>query len=345
MGLSGRISGRISGGVDEALLRVARGRRATPDAFVDRLHRLGLVADAYRGMDFRPGRAIDPAVLRVTSLRAGRLLDVQWSSEYAPWNDDVAEKYLAVGENHTAAARLYAHNDPRPVVVLVHGYMAGQWKNEARIWPVERLYKRGFDVAMFVQPFHAVRADPGRQRRPRFPSADPRFTNEGFRQVVGDLADFVGWLRARGHPAVGLMGMSLGGHTASLAATVMPVDFLVPVIPLASLAEYAADRRMLGAGAEAEALKEAVRQAHLAVNPLDRRPLIQPEHTLVVGAEGDRITPIHHAQKLAAHFGAPLLTWPGGHLLQIGRKAAYADVIDYLAALTGVGAPARSGAG
>ena len=311
------------------------GRRGRVRTFDERMQHLRAIADDYGAMDFRLGRAIDPAVKRVGSLKGGRLLDLTWDSDYEPWGADVAEKYLGVVENRTAAARLYAHNDPRPVVILVHGYMAGHWNSEHRLWPVERLYQRGFDVAMFVQPFHAVRADPTRKRRPRFPSGDPRMTNEGFRQSVGDLSDLVAWLRGTGHAAVGLMGMSLGGHTSALAATLFELDFMVPVIPLASLADYAHDRRILGRGEQAAVLREAVRRAHFAVNPLDKRPLIAPERTLVVGAEGDRVTPIHHAQKLSAHFGAPLLTWPGGHLLQIGRKAAYDDVIDYLAALAG----------
>lgn len=332
-----RIAATISAGVDEAVLRLVRGRRPAPDDFQARMDRLGAVAATYAEMDYRLARAITPQMRRVASLRGGRLLELTWASDYQPWDLEIAGRYTLVEENHTVAARLYAHPEPRPVVVLVHGYMAGHWRTEASIWPVGRLFQRGFDVALFVLPFHAVRADPERRRRPRFPSADPRFTNEGFRQAIGDLSDFVAWLRSRGHRQIGVMGMSLGGHTAALAATLLPLDFLVPVIPLASLADYAADRGLLGHGEEADALREAARRAHRAVNPLDRPPLVAPGRSLVVAAEGDRITPLHHAQKLAAHFGAPMLTWPGGHLLQWGRRAAYDEVIAWLAGVTDVG--------
>ena len=40
----------------------------------------------------------------------------------------------------------------------------------------------------------------------------------------------------------------------------------------------------------------------------------------------DRITPVAHARKLAAHFGSPLVSWHGGHLLQLGRNAAFRRV-------------------
>jgi pimeloyl-ACP methyl ester carboxylesterase len=43
----------------------------------------------------------------------------------------------------------------------------------------------------------------------------------------------------------------------------------------------------------------------------------------VLGAEGDRITPIAHARRLAEHFGAPLEVFAGGHILQFGRADAF----------------------
>ena len=35
---------------------------------------------------------------------------------------------------------------------------------------------------------------------------------------------------------------------------------------------------------------------------------------------------MHHAQRLADHFGAPLETFVGGHLLQFGRADAFRRV-------------------
>ena len=44
---------------------------------------------------------------------------------------------------------------------------------------------------------------------------------------------------------------------------------------------------------------------------------------LVVAAEGDRIAPPEHAERLAAHFGCEELRFAGGHVLQIGRSDAF----------------------
>ena len=44
---------------------------------------------------------------------------------------------------------------------------------------------------------------------------------------------------------------------------------------------------------------------------------------IVVVGEGDRITPMAHGEKLAKHFGGELVVFPGGHLLQLGRREGF----------------------
>jgi pimeloyl-ACP methyl ester carboxylesterase len=52
---------------------------------------------------------------------------------------------------------------------------------------------------------------------------------------------------------------------------------------------------------------------------------------LVVGAEADQVTPIAHAERVAAHLGAPLLRVAGGHLVQVWRREAFRGVRAMLA--------------
>jgi pimeloyl-ACP methyl ester carboxylesterase len=47
---------------------------------------------------------------------------------------------------------------------------------------------------------------------------------------------------------------------------------------------------------------------------------------LILAGEADRITPASHAERLAAHFGAPVRVFPGGHLLQFGRAEGFREV-------------------
>ena len=258
--------------------------------------------------------------------QGSRVVDLRWDSDDSTFLPELRERYHRRPANQRAAARLWLHTDePRPAMVLIHGYLAGQHSVEERLWPSRWLHHRlGLDLAFFVLPFHGVRASSRRlMRTPPFPAADPRVTNEGFRQAIGDLMDLMSWLRARGAPHVGVMGMSLGGYTTALMATVAPVDFAVPVIPLTSLADFARDQGRLGHTPEEEALEHAALDAvHHVISPLHRPPLVGPERVMIVAAEADRITPIRHAERLAEHFAVPLHTFHGGHLLQFGRKDA-----------------------
>jgi dienelactone hydrolase len=313
----------------------SRARSSTESlGHAERLRILRLLIDLYdRPEHYDPASAffpvpdpIAPRLDRVRALRGGEVVDAYWPSAFAVHCADVAERYLGYPENRMAAARLFLHDDrPRPAVLLLHGYRAGQWAVEERVWPTDWLFEKGLDVVLPVLPFHAVRAPRG---GPVFPGSDPRITNEGFRQAVFDLRALSGYLRARGAPHVGAMGMSLGGYTTSLLATVDDrLSFAVPMIPLASLAHLVKSLgRFTGDAAEQRAQFEGLEAVHRAVSPLARPSRVDPSRMLVLAAEGDRITPIDHARWLAQHFGAPLHVFPGGHILQFGRADAFRAV-------------------
>jgi pimeloyl-ACP methyl ester carboxylesterase len=297
-----------------------------------RLEALAAIAELYppeAAGYFREPRTISPSERSVRAIGPDvRVVDLAWASNEPTFVPDVLSRYGRFIENQVAAVRMFLHRQPRPVAVLVHGYLGGQFSLEQRVFPVEWLLRIGMDVALFVLPFHGVRADPARRGTPPFPGSDPRITNEGFRHAMADFRDLVGWLSARGHPSVGVMGMSLGGYTTALAATLEPrLSFAVPIIPLASLADFARDQGRLGrTPAETEAQHRALDAVHRVISPLARTPSIASERVLVIGARADQITPVSHARRLAHHFGARLESWPGGHLLQIGRADKFRKI-------------------
>ena len=298
----------------------------------ERLRALRDITDLYdRPEHYPPDASFNPAPVpispreeRVRALRGGEVVDWRWPSGFTPHSPEVAERYLGHVANRSAGARLFLHGGrPRPVALLLHGYRAGQYAVEERVWPIEWLFDNGLDVALPALPFHGVRAP--RLAAPIFPGSDPRLTNEGFRQAVLDLRALARHLLDRGAPAVGAMGMSLGGYTTALLATVDDgLGFAVPMIPLASIAHMARSLgRFTGTPEEQRAQFEALDRVHRAVSPLSRPARIDPDRVLVAAAEGDRITPIEHARALAAHFGAPLHVFQGGHILQFGRAEAF----------------------
>jgi pimeloyl-ACP methyl ester carboxylesterase len=338
--LAERILGGAASAFDRAIVvametRNKNARRRTESLSHDeRIAKLTAIRDAYGAPElianpdayFVPPGTVTPKLRRVRANDEGEVLDASWPSTFDPFLDDVRGSYLAHDANRTAYARLFLAKRPRPAVIVVHGYMAGQWALEERVWPIDWMQRHGLDVAIALLPFHAMRgrADGG---APPFPGSDPRFTNEGFRQAMADVRAIVGMLRARGAPSVGVMGMSLGGYTTSLLATVeRDLAFAVPIIPLASIADFARDQRRLGDDAQSRAQHRALEEANWVVSPFARPSLVPASRMLVVGAEADRITPIAHAERLARYFGAPIHRFHGGHLLQFGRSEAFRAV-------------------
>lgn len=342
-----KMFGAAAGVVDRALLAAMNARtdrRADDMPHDERMRRLALIAPLYddaKDAFFPKPEKID---LTLREVRRG-VWESQWASSYVPFLDAVAERYLSGIENRTARARFYLGASPkRPAVIAIHGYMGGAWLLEENQWPIEWLNRRGLDVALPVLPFHAGRAG-ARRGGPTFPSSDPRTTNEGFRQAVTDLRTLVRFFRERGAPHVGVMGMSLGGYTTSLMATVVEegeIDFVMPLIPLASLADFAREQGRLGVGSRAEEQHAALEKANFIASPFARPLKLPKERALVVGAEHDAITPVRHAERIAAHFQCDIRTVGGAHLIQLGRGDAFRALATMLER-EGIIAPKRGG--
>lgn len=339
---------RAGAAVDRALvhaaLDVARRspdrERVARDDHDARLAELARVTDAYGDPAYLDDPArffaapppIVPAQSPVRALPRGRgaVVDLAWESGFAPVHPVPRDEHLAFTENLTARARLWLHPDPRPAVVCVHGYLGGRWAVEEAAFATRWLQGLGVDVAVALLPFHGERCPSGRQGM--WPGRDPWRTVEGFAQAVFDLRALVGWLRARGAPAVTLFGMSLGAYTSALVSTACDdVDHAVLMIPLASLADAYVEHREGREDSAPEWLRPRIEQAFRVVSPLARPARVRGPDALVLAAGGDRITRRSHAENLREHLDARMEIFPGGHILQAGRGKALASVARFLA--------------
>jgi pimeloyl-ACP methyl ester carboxylesterase len=258
---------------------------------------------------------------------------------------ELSEKYQRAKRNQTCHARWYRHHGGgRPCAVILHGYMAGSYAIEERIWDVPKLFRQGIDVVISVLPFHGPRRSEKRgYLPPAFPSSDPRFTIEGFRQLVCDQRALFAYLRSQGVTDVGVMGMSLGGYAAALLATLeSDLSFLVLFIPLASIEDFAQKHgRLTGSSTQQAEQYLALRAAQRVVSPLARPPLIDSNRVLVLEGASDLVTGPHHAEQLAKHFGAKTVRFSGGHLLHFGRAQAFRAVYGLLRELALTNDPAH----
>jgi hypothetical protein len=252
--------------------------------------------------------------------------ELRFESEFEPRDAEIRERYLAVAPNRTARALLWRHAEgPRPSLILIHGYGMGRAALDARAFDVPRLHQRlGLDVALVTLPLHGVRAA-GRRSGAGFLDAHPLATNAAFEQAVWELRRLAGWLRAQGAPALGVYGMSLGGYTAAVFASIeRGLACAVPLVPAVSLCA------ILGAGRSPEQcrLRESIglddrllTEAWASHDPLRHRPRVAPEGRLILAGLTDRICTPDQVEALWRHWEQPSIHWfPGSHLAPFGRR-------------------------
>jgi hypothetical protein len=194
-------------------------------------------------------------------------------------------------------------------------------------WPMREFFRQGIGVSLFALPFHGRR---GHAFPPEWPQQDTAFTIEGFRQAIWDLQIAIRAMRDAGASHVGVVGMSLGGYTAALLATVTSdVDFMMSFIPIASVPDVMNDNDLVpGSGDIQRTLYEGYREQLVPITPVCRMPTVEPKRVSIISGEFDRLATVRHGQRLADHFGTELLKFPGGHIVQNRRAQAFREALE-----------------
>jgi pimeloyl-ACP methyl ester carboxylesterase len=270
---------------------------------------------------------------------ATRQLAIRFESPYQPLNLEAAEHLNAVEENRIVRAhwRMHDGNHPRKVVIALHGFGTGSPRADQNMLLVPGLYETGLDIAFMTFPFHGKRGPAGqRLSGSSFVVPDIAVINEGMAQAVHDLAALIAWLRNRGVPQVGLIGMSLGGYLAALAAELLnDLEFVVAMAAPANFGDLAYDFmansshfRDNPASAWTREELDSFFQVHC---PLAHPAPPSNEHLMLVRGDGDRIVPRSHTESLADHWNQPELhVAPAGHLLPVGRVQTTDAVVSFL---------------
>lgn len=285
----------------------------------------------------RPALSLTPLGARGAGPKGSTVYDVRHASSYQPYWAGARDAYLTYRENLTSHARWWRlpRRDaaPRPAVLVLHGWRAGaHWVSE-RVFEVSYWLRHGFDVIAFQLPLHGERTPEGAASGALFLTRNLARTNEAFGHAIYDLRALAEALRRdHGVTTLGALGMSLGGYTTALWASVGDeLDFAVAMIP--AVAMHKLMLRGAAAKQSASGLDEALLDDVFAVHsPLARPPRLPAERLFVIAGDGDQITPAEQAQALIEHWRCPSHWFAGGHLAQIGRLRALRAARLHLAA-------------
>jgi hypothetical protein len=316
---------------------VARVRRA-PDlaraaadveAALERWRASGWLADPARA--HAPPPPLEKPTLARCAVRGGGTAEhLRFASEFEASELGISAAAASTGANGTAHALLWRHRNgsPRPALIVVHGFGMGRlgadvpWLRLRGLDLVGLHRDLDLDVAYAILPFHGPRAASALSGGGFF-DGHPLAATAALAQAVWDVRRLAGWLRAQGAPAVGVLGLSLGGCVAALHASLDPaLACTVPTIPAVDLAEIFWSQLPPARRGEWERAglgRERLAGAWSLVAPLRHRVVAAAPGRLVIAGAFDQLAPPQQARALWAHWGQPAIHWlPGGHLAWLG---------------------------
>lgn len=274
--------------------------------------------------------------------------ELRFQSEYEPHPGEPGrERWLSYAPNHLAWAWLLRSGDAsRPWLVCLHGYQMGTPAIDLAVFRAEEWRRRGWNVVLPVLPLHGPRRLGAISGIGMF-GADFLDSAHALAQATWDVRRLFGWMRAQGASEIACYGLSLGGYSAALLASLAPeLGTVIAGVPAADFprlvwqhAPLAERERIARAGLTRELAEPVMRP----VSPLALAPLVPHARRFVFGAPDDQFVSADHVRDLLAHWGAPRHVWfPGAHVTFRGHDAVQALLREALRGSPVLGVATRS---
>jgi hypothetical protein len=246
---------------------------------------------------------------------------LRFASDYEPHAGEPGrERWIGYEANRTAHAWLMKHpGRMRPWLVCIPGYRMGRPIVDFTGFRARWLHRQlGLNVAIPVLPLHGPRRQ-GRRGGDGFLTGDFLDTVHAQAQAVWDVRRLVGWLRSHGAPAVGVYGVSLGGYTTALLASLEGrLDCVIAGIPAADfvrLMRAHVPELLIRAAARVGLSFESAGRLLRVVSPLAIPPRVPRERRYLFAGLADPLAPPDHARDLWRHWERPRAVWyQGGHV-------------------------------
>ena len=266
----------------------------------------------------------------------GNVRNIRFESSFQAVNPALRDQCAGFARNNVVHAQHWRHNDgPRPTLCLIHGFMGSAYLFNGLFFSLPWFYRCGYDVMLYTLPFHGRRAE---KYSPfsgygYFAHGMAGFA-EAMAQAVHDFRSILDYLEFTGVDRIALTGMSLGGYTSALIASVDDrIQAVIPNVPVVTpdrtVDEWFPANKVVAlrewlAGTDTS-LSDA---ATMYSSPLNYRPLPAKERRLIIAGLGDRLAPPEQAELLWKHWDKCAFHWfPGNHVLHVSQP-------DYLRRMT-----------
>jgi hypothetical protein len=203
----------------------------------------------------------------------------------------------------------------------------------------------GVNVAIPVMPLHGPRRV-GRRGGDGFLSGDFVDTVHAQAQAVWDVRRLIGWLRAQGAPGVGVYGVSLGGYTAALVASLeSKLDCVIAGIPASNFVQLArahAPALLVRAAERAGFCLDRIERLLRVVSPLALEPKVPHARRFLYAGLADRLASPDQASDLWRHWGQPRMLWYHGSHVSFVWEPEIQPLIAEALATSGLSTPSRA---
>jgi hypothetical protein len=289
-----------------------------------------------------PHELIDPEI-RPIEVRGHRVEVLRFASGYAPAEGEPGrERWMGYAPCRDGWAYVLRHAGPaRPWLICTNGYRMGFAALDVALF--KRFFAlNGLNVLIPVLPLHGSRRL-GWFSGSGFLGIDVIDSMHAEAQAIWDMRRLLSWVRRQGAPSVGAFGVSLGGYTTALFASVAEeLACVIAGIPLADIPRvcrrHGAPHQMRYAeflGYDAEQIDEIMR----VVSPLVLEPKVARSNRLIFGANADRIVPPDQALDLWRHWEEPEIVWYAGSHISFLREREVWSAVDRKLYDAGVVAP------
>jgi len=157
---------------------------------------------------------------------------------------------------------------------------------------------------------------------------------EAMAQAVHDFRSLIDYLEFTGVDRIALTGMSLGGYTSALIASVDDrIQAVIPNVPVVTPEKTAdewfpANQMVRLRNLIADTDHELAGAASMYHSPLNYPPLVPEDRRLIIAGLGDRLAPPQQAELLWEHWDrCAFHLFPGNHILHVSQP-------DYLRRMT-----------
>lgn len=277
-----------------------------------------------------------PANLLASSIAHGSVNNIRFNSSFRAINPALRDQRAGYARNNVVHAQHWVHGDgPRPTLCLIHGFMGSAYLFNGLFFSLPWFFRSGYDVLLYTLPFHGMRAEANSPYSGYGYFADgmPGFA-EAMAQAVHDFRSVIDYLEYTGVDRIALTGMSLGGYTSALIASVDDrIQAVIPNVPVvtpeAAFDDWFPANMLVRLGNRLSNLdKSRSDAATMFHSPLNYAPLVPKERRLIIAGLGDKLAPPQQAELLWRHWDRCRFHWfPGNHVLHVSQP-------DYLRRMT-----------